>query len=293
MSTPIIINEELCTGCEICVDICPRDCFTLVNEKSHYEIKNCNSCGHCISACPEKALSHSEFPDDDYQEISDFLKPETLDGDQLYYLLKSLRSVKKFQKGKTIDKQITERLVDLTRYAASGHNAQNVRITIVENPEFIQQLKDEGAVAAKKILRMGSNPFFRFIMSLIGKRSTIRKFDETKPRFTRMLKGFSEGRDHLFHNAPTIAIFHAPKKGNVPLENCIIASDHFRTAAYGYGLGTCHIGYLVYYARYNTQIPKMLKIPKGNKIFLVLGVGYPKHKFRRFVGRKKHEVVWF
>ena len=128
MSRPIFTNEELCTGCESCIDICPRDSLAL-NEKGIIEMVNdrCHSCGHCISICPESALSHMEFPMDEYQEISDYLDSSMLNGEQLVYLLKSIRSTRKF-KDKPIDEKILKDLLDVTRYSPTGHHSQNIQV---------------------------------------------------------------------------------------------------------------------------------------------------------------------
>ena len=51
----IIIDDELCTGCATCLDICPNggieivDNIAVINEK-------CNLCGVCVDACPVEAI---------------------------------------------------------------------------------------------------------------------------------------------------------------------------------------------------------------------------------------------
>lgn len=53
-----VINNELCTGCGICIGLCPRNALKLVKDKSkgiyipklHNSI--CNKCGTCLIVCP-------------------------------------------------------------------------------------------------------------------------------------------------------------------------------------------------------------------------------------------------
>ncbi|MFW9923760.1 MAG: nitroreductase family protein [Candidatus Thorarchaeota archaeon] len=292
MNHSVTIDQNQCSGCKACIEICPRDCFKINGEqKIYFESNKCHSCGHCISVCPENAISHDSIGNEEYSEISNYLNAEIFDPEQVYYYLKSIRSTRKYST-KHVDRAILEKLIDLTRFAPTGHHSQNVEIIVIEQPEMIQALKDESTIAIKSFLKKINNPLYGFIAKLIGKGGTIKKARQTKSRFTRMLQGFEEGKDYLFHGAPNIVIFHAPKKGTVPADNCNIVSNYFRIAAHSYKLGTCYIGYLIYYAKYNSRIPQMLKIPKENEIFQVLIVGYPKYKFRKYVARNPAKIEW-
>jgi heterodisulfide reductase subunit A-like polyferredoxin len=52
-----IINEKLCTGCNICVSICPYEAI-IVGENSVAQVdeESCKGCGFCAAYCPEKAI---------------------------------------------------------------------------------------------------------------------------------------------------------------------------------------------------------------------------------------------
>lgn len=49
------ITDE-CIGCEICTKICPKNCFTMKNNKSVWNSNGCISCMTCIHACPMMAI---------------------------------------------------------------------------------------------------------------------------------------------------------------------------------------------------------------------------------------------
>lgn len=55
--------------------------------------------------------------------------------EELAELLKADRTIRRFQEEKEIGKDVLERLVDLTRYCASGRNAQPLRYRIVVGKE--------------------------------------------------------------------------------------------------------------------------------------------------------------
>lgn len=52
-----IVNEEKCTACEECVDICPVDVFEIVDHKSKpVNADECVGCESCVEVCPEEAI---------------------------------------------------------------------------------------------------------------------------------------------------------------------------------------------------------------------------------------------
>ena len=56
-----VIDENLCTGCEICVDECPNDCLELRGEiVSLVRGEDCDGCGSCAEACPSEAITLQE-----------------------------------------------------------------------------------------------------------------------------------------------------------------------------------------------------------------------------------------
>ncbi len=58
-----MVDEDACTGCGICVDICPYDARS-INEKNRIAEVNsalCTGCGGCVAACPSNASIHKNF----------------------------------------------------------------------------------------------------------------------------------------------------------------------------------------------------------------------------------------
>ncbi len=52
----LIIDRELCIGCEACVDACAFDAIHLDEEGIAVANDNCTACGACIDECPTEAL---------------------------------------------------------------------------------------------------------------------------------------------------------------------------------------------------------------------------------------------
>jgi heterodisulfide reductase subunit C len=62
---PLSINADLCSGCGICVSLCPFEALELQKRDDKYvanlAIESCRGCGTCSAACPAGAISMSLF----------------------------------------------------------------------------------------------------------------------------------------------------------------------------------------------------------------------------------------
>ncbi|MCU0850660.1 MAG: CoB--CoM heterodisulfide reductase iron-sulfur subunit A family protein [Candidatus Thermoplasmatota archaeon] len=58
-----MVDEDVCTGCGICIEVCPYEARTLNERKRIAEVNNalCAGCGSCIAACPSNASIHKNF----------------------------------------------------------------------------------------------------------------------------------------------------------------------------------------------------------------------------------------
>lgn len=52
-----VVNEDLCTGCEACLERCLFGALTMENGICRVEKEKCHGCGLCISSCVTEALS--------------------------------------------------------------------------------------------------------------------------------------------------------------------------------------------------------------------------------------------
>ncbi len=56
----ITIDNDKCTGCGECVDICPAEVLELEKEKCvAANIEECLGCESCVETCPESAITLS------------------------------------------------------------------------------------------------------------------------------------------------------------------------------------------------------------------------------------------
>ena len=67
-----IVNEDMCSGCGICISVCPFDIprFKEIDKKKVANIgDSCLGCGTCISACPSKAIKPYGYEEKDIYEL--------------------------------------------------------------------------------------------------------------------------------------------------------------------------------------------------------------------------------
>ncbi|MCK4375233.1 MAG: 4Fe-4S binding protein [Candidatus Brocadiae bacterium] len=52
------VSEEMCVGCGVCVEECPVEAISMVDETARIDEQECIRCGRCHDVCPEEAVRH-------------------------------------------------------------------------------------------------------------------------------------------------------------------------------------------------------------------------------------------
>lgn len=66
----IVIDEDKCTGCGLCVQGCPEGALQIINGKARLVSENyCDGLGACVGECPEGALTVEEREAEPYDEV--------------------------------------------------------------------------------------------------------------------------------------------------------------------------------------------------------------------------------
>jgi ferredoxin len=53
------VDEDTCTACGACAEVCPVDAIT-VEEAAKVDSELCTECGACVEECPVEAISLEE-----------------------------------------------------------------------------------------------------------------------------------------------------------------------------------------------------------------------------------------
>lgn len=57
---PAVVDENICSGCEKCVEKCPEGAISLNDEGlAQVDQNKCTGCGKCTKACPFEAVTIS------------------------------------------------------------------------------------------------------------------------------------------------------------------------------------------------------------------------------------------
>jgi NAD-dependent dihydropyrimidine dehydrogenase PreA subunit len=57
----ITIDEARCTGCGVCLSLCPQEAIVLEADRAEIKQELCSGCGICISACPQGAIQEADL----------------------------------------------------------------------------------------------------------------------------------------------------------------------------------------------------------------------------------------
>ena len=60
------IDQEACSGCKICNNMCPFNAITFIEDKEVSEVITaiCQGCGTCVAACPSGVITGAHFTND-------------------------------------------------------------------------------------------------------------------------------------------------------------------------------------------------------------------------------------
>lgn len=65
----VLINRDVCKGCELCIGACPQDSLGLSDQINrhgyHYALlvqDNCTGCINCALVCPDSAITVYQQP---------------------------------------------------------------------------------------------------------------------------------------------------------------------------------------------------------------------------------------
>lgn len=268
----IIVDQELCTKCGICVNVCPSHIINPADE-SHLphvpeeNILSCMYCGHCEAFCPSQALVLNLCPDEKapLPEGAGDIPPE-----DIAFYLKKRRSIRHFTREPVPKEKILE-VLGIARYAASGTNGQPVEWIVVHDPEKVKKVAGLTIEWMKTLLNT-PHPMSGYVPALIS--------------------AWEQGYDVICRDAPHLLFAHIPEESPIASIDAIIALTHFDIAAPAFGIGTCWAGFVGAASMFYEPLQKELNLPAGRKFAYAMMFGNPQYKAYGIPRRKPLQVTW-
>jgi len=285
----IHVNGTLCTGCGICVAICTGRVFRETPEGGEVAFPEaCWLCGHCVAACPVDAIDHAAYPLEACPPIDSSGLPSF---DQMVTALRERRSVRLFQ-DRPVPREMVQELLDQARWAPSANNAQPVDWLVFDDPGRIAALSAQAVAALAQTARLLRNRFLRPLLLLVYGAERVRRGLESVPSFERLAARHARGEDPIFFGAPVVLVAHVPADDYFGRDDAIYAAYNVMLVAQRMGLGTCQIGYFTLALDRSSGLRRALGLPPGRQAQVTLVLGYPRHRFRRLLPRRRPDILW-
>lgn len=287
------IDSGKCSGCGLCLAVCPDRTISLQGVVAAVSGKKCISCGHCQAVCPVGAVTVptivSSMNFSTFAEDLHWLPFGEYDPAGLVRLMRSRRSCRNYT-DKPVRRELLEDLVRIGTTAPSGTNSQGWTFTIIDNRQDVLKLGNLVALFFKKLNRMAENPLLRLAARLCGGNRLGNYYRRYYRTVAHGLREWEErGVDRLFHGAVAVIMVGGTDAASCPAEDAMLATQNMLLAAHAMGLGTCLIGFAVHAVKNDPTIKKQLTIPAAETVHAVIALGHPAERYREVCGRK--EVV--
>lgn len=290
METKISIDNNLCKQCKVCNEICPNLIFnsdetgTIIRQE---RVHLCFSCGQCMAACSERAISISGLSyEKDFFEFNE-------NGDVFQNLIESRRSIRSF-KNKAIPKEDLLKIVEAISFSPPSFPPLKIEIVVINNKKIIEEALPYMIGLYEKLMAGLKSPIGRlFIKRKMGKSKFNTITNHLVPLLTAKLPSMKAGtEDAITRNAQAIILFHANKAAENYREDIHIALSFALLRAHSLGIGACAIELIPPAIDKVPKLREMFHIPDENEVVASIILGYRKHTYKRGIKRHLKSVFW-
>ncbi len=269
-----VIDEQKCHKDGICVAECPVRIIEMPDPEAPPRPiagaeELCINCGHCAAVCPHGALSLASMPLDLMPAIRKELE---ITPEQAEQFLRSRRSIRAYKK-EELDRATLQKLIELARFAPSGHNSQPLQWLVISGRE---QLKALGGVVVE---------WMRWVIKEQPAMAALMHLERT-------VGGWEAGMDVVLRNAPHVVIAHCEKENRFGPQAGTLALGYLELAAFSLGLGACWAGYFQAASLFFPPMQKALGLPAGHLPLGCMMVGKPKFHYHRLPLRNQPVITW-
>jgi nitroreductase len=202
--------------------------------------------------------------------------------------LEARRSVRAYRPG-PLSRELVRRLLQGARSAPSGHNARSVGCVALLSDGEKEKLTEGLVSFYRRLFRVLERPGGASLLGLLLGRGAVRELREAAPSMARAEARLEAGADPLFHRAPCLLLFHAPKSETAEAD-CVLAASQVTLLAPSLDLGTCYIGYASAGLKRLPRLGRSAGVPASDRVLTVLTVGHPAVAFPRVPPRPELAV---
>lgn len=269
----IQINEQTCNQDGICAAVCPAGIISFSKGEYPAPIAEadelCIRCGHCVAVCPTASLTHRDMPVEKCVAVDPNMK---LSPEQCEHFFRARRSIRAY-KDKPVDPEAAARLIEIARYAPTGHNSQCVEWTVIGDRNELNRLAG---------------------ITIDWMRWMIDNMPEvaSEVHMDRAVARWENGTDVIFRGAPMLIITHADQNVRPAPPACTIALAYLELAAPTMELGCCWAGYFMAAAGNFPPMQQALPLPEGHQCFGAMMIGHPRFSYQRLPLRNEPRITW-
>ena len=294
MKEQITINQETCTLCGLCAEVCPNQIMK-VNKADGVWLREdrlhlCIECGQCMAICRSGAIDVAGLS---YDEDFFALPKGPVTEMPFFDMVKTRRSVRTF-KEKPVPRELLEKIVEAIASAPPSFPPLKTEVVVVQDTAVIRQALPEMIKVYDGLLNAMNNPIARFI---IRRKNGAEKQKLLESHVLPMMKSrlpeLKQGtEDTITRNAQAMILFHAHRDAKKYETDINIAMTYGMLAAHAVGLGGTLIDLIPPTIQSSETLRQLFKIPADNIPVAALILGYPKYRYRRGIKRNLRRVTW-
>ncbi|MBQ4133276.1 MAG: nitroreductase family protein [Desulfovibrionaceae bacterium] len=266
----LIVDEQKCRRCGVCVAECPAHLIYLDGYEGHLPKlryrgeQDCILCGHCVASCPFSALGLEPLPSEGFLPLDRSLNLSSFEQGEQF--LKSRRSIRNYKKD-PVPSEALDKIMDIARFAPTASHRQPVRWLLVEDSAAVRHLAE----------------------LVIEWMTSERKNNSEMSRQYRMaglIAGWRRGRDLILCGAPHLAVAYTDQPVYWESVDSAIALTYLELAAHAAGVGACWAGFFTRAAKFYPPIKAFLGLPQDAAIQGAQMLGYAAYSYPRLPWRK-------
>lgn len=267
------VHPQTCNQDGFCAAVCPVGIIAFTKGAAPSLVEGgeeiCVRCGHCVAVCPTGSLNHRDVPLEQCPPVH----PEwRLSAEQGEHFLRSRRSIRVY-KDRPMTRDELTRLIEIARYAPSGHNSQSAQWLVLGDRAELDRLAS-------------------LVVDWMGWMQVHKEELASLLHLDRTISRWQAGEDVILRGAPAVIVTHAPQGDRMAPSTCTIALAYLELAATSLGLGTCWAGYFNAAAAGYAPMQAALGLPAGHQCFGAMMVGYPQHRYHRLPTRNTPNITW-